>query len=368
MSLFNSIESLINVCQFTGLATFSMNLQTLKWESNSSLKVLAIIYLVFLFTILLIAIVFNNIFINYISEIQGVLFNIFLYINLLHAISVILEFWIKQNQQIKLMNLFLHLDNLLKQYFNEHIEYTRLQIMCRRIIFVWLCEISSLLITTILNYIGNPTDFMIPYLIVFFPGFVLSKLSYAYAVFLINLVHENICVMNNYIKSVSKQNGYYICEKYNKPLKTKHREWNHIFVSNTQLSSEILYNMKDIYSQIWEAILIIKRVVLWSMLIGLANDFFVLTFNLYWFASFLFFLRISLTAYFLLVVIILSNLGNMLFIANHCANLTKAVSWFQIEITLLYLSLIHKCLNSRWLFSNQIFITSHSIFRDRNTN
>lgn len=166
----------------------------------------------------------------------------------------------------------------------------------------------------------------LPYLCVFFPFLILSKLSYAYAVFFVRFVYENLDVMNDYIKSVSKQNGYYIRERSFGRNDSKHKKWNHFKHCKAQFSIETLHFMKSVYCLSWETITEIKSLTIWSMYLGLFNDFFVLTFNLYWFATFIFFETPTISAYFLLSVLIANNLGSLLFIAHNCSKIVEAVS------------------------------------------
>lgn len=327
MSLFASIKSFLLICQFSGLAPFSMNQSTLKWEPNPSLKVISILHIIYNAIILLIIPVFHSELINYSSSgVIVVLYSLLLLLNNTHAMFALLELYTKRDQQVKLLNSFQRLDVLLKQHLNQHIEYGKLKSTCRRIIIVWASEVSFLIICSVVNRIRSPKFITTLYLCLFYPSYILSKLSCGYAVFLVRMVHENLDVMNRYIKSINKQNGYYIREKMFNRNSSKHRDWNHSRASEIKLSIETLHSMKSIYGITWEAIITIRSLLFWSLILGFSNDFVVLTFNLYWFATFVFLRSYPITSYLVLSVLIATNFGNLLFIAHNCSKLVEAVS------------------------------------------
>lgn len=327
MSLFDSIKPLIRVCQLSGLTPFSMNKTSIKWESNHSLKVLSIILIVFVGTILLSGLIFRESIIDYKrSKIRNALVITFMVLNHINAIFALLELFKKRDRQINLLNLFESLDFLFKNRLNMHINYLKLKTACHRFIIVWICEISGLIISNIIIYIQTKDNYTIAFFIMLIPHYVLCKLSYAYAVLLVTLVYEDFSVLNQYIKSVTKQNGYYVCETFLNKNDFKNSKMDHFKNSKFHVNPEMILFMKSVYCDIWEASKEIENLTYWSLPIGCAYDFFVLTSNSYLFFLNLFTRSRNFPIYLLLLLLILSSLGSMLLIAHSYSRTVESVS------------------------------------------
>lgn len=159
----------------------------------------------------------------------------------------------------------------------------------------------------------------------FTPAYILSKLSCVYKVCLVTLIHENLKVLNKYIKSVSKRNRYYICETFSNP-NYKHRKIEFSRTSKVDMNPEMILLLKRLYCGTWEASTIIENLTYWSLPIGCANDFFVLTSNSYWFFLNLFTRSRNYTIYILLLLFMSTSLGNMILIAYNSNRSAQNVS------------------------------------------
>lgn len=328
MSLFDPIWPVIQICQLSGLAPFSMNQTTLKWESNPALKILSIILICCMCSILLNTIIFNDYFIDYsLASNRVVLFNLFLFLNHLHAFSVLVELFKNRNQQINLLNMFEDIDFSLRQHLNMNVDYGKLKASIRQIIIVWMCEVAALLISDILLLIQIQDKYHLRYFSVFIPPYILCKLSYAYSMTLVTIGQENIDVLSKYLRSVSKQNGYYISDtiSHRKDSNCNKRKWN-INESKMNINLKTLLFMKEIYSKIWEAFRSVQNLMYWSYPIGLSNGLFVLIFNVYLLTFNIFVYNRATFLYLFFVLHIASDLINMLLIAKICSKVVKSVS------------------------------------------
>lgn len=328
MSLLNSLQPLIQVCQFLGLAPFSMNQTTLKWESNHSLKFISMIIITVNATILLVGIIFNHIFIDHkFSTIYVTLVAVLFSLNQTHAMIALLELFMKSDRHIQLFNKFERLDFLFKQHFKMHVNYTTLKRSCHRIMMVWICEFSSLLIMDIITNANSKSNYDLYYALAFHPSYILSKLSYAYFLILVSLVHENLEVLNKYLKSLIKPYGYYVNETFSNQNKLKHEKKKFFHLSQMNLSPETVLFMKEVYWNIWEASTTISNLMRWSLAIGLSYETFYLIYNAYNFVEGMFIVENhSSIIYIFLVLIITIALGNVLFIAVNCSKIGESVS------------------------------------------
>lgn len=281
MTLFNSIKSLIQICQFSGLTSYSLNQKTMKWESNPYLIILSIVIIIYNGFAFIITIAFNETFVNHKNAtFRVILTSLVLSWTHVHALSALVEFHMKRNEQIKLLNMFESLDHLFKQQLNMHADYSKINKTCRRIIAAWLFVIGWFFITLTFYCIQSENKRMIAFTCSYIPSFVLCKLSYAHSILLVSLVSENIDVLSKYLKSETKANGYYISETFLREPTSKRT--NFPKTSQVNLQPEKLLFMKDIYSHIWNATRTTQNLMCWSLAIGLSNEFFILLFNSYW--------------------------------------------------------------------------------------
>lgn len=324
MSLFESIKPLIQICQFLGLAPFSMNSTTLKWEQNVSLKVFSIIFIVGNGTVLVCGLILNDSVVNHKDmKMRVILMNIFIISCQTHAMFALVEFYLNCDKQVKLLNTFEQLDLLMKQQLNMHIDYVKLKRTCHRIILVWICEICALLSTDLFSYQQTKNKYNLIYIFIFIPSYILSKLSYAYIMMLVSLVHENIDVLNSYLILVTKQNGYYVCE-HRSDLKQKKRKFSN--TSKVNLNLEKLLFIKNTYCEIWQAAIKVQNIIYWSFPIGCTKDFYVLLFNSYWLSISIFINSIPITSYAIITILVAGDMGDLLFLAHNFNKAAEIVS------------------------------------------
>lgn len=336
MSLFETIKPLIRICRLAGLTPFSMEWRTL--NSSVFLRRLSNIFVVCIVIFMFVIILFNEVFISYkeYSPLQRVFLTLYMLLNHLHAVVALVEFYLKRQNQIDLFNRFEKFDFSLKQNLKMHIEYSKLKVTCWRFIFGWICGICAFAFPVILSAIQDKSEYLIYYtiyLLVFLPSSMVRKLSYVYSMMMVTLVHEYINLLNNYLKSVNKRNGYYICPTFsnqkNSLLKNEHSDHRKDYID-----AEMLVFIKRSYCNIWESAQKIQNLMYFSIPIGLSTDMFVLILYSYWAFLCLFLPGWDQIAYYLLPIMnITMNLGYVVFLANNCNRAAESVSWNICEIT-----------------------------------
>lgn len=328
MFLSDSIKPVIQICQFAGLFPISTSRNKTKWQPNSFLKFLSIIYIIVAVLILLTITTFPHLFLYYDkhSEVSLVLWFCLLLFNHLHAMFALIELFLKRNHQANLLNLFESIDNILKEHLNDHINYGKLKSKCFQIVFLWFWEMAGFVICDMISYIRTKNNNQLRYLSIFLPFYILGRLSYAYAILLVILTHECLDVMNTHLKSINKQNGYYICERFIDQKCLKYAKWNSLMRSRIQLNTHTLHLMKLIYCEIWKTNYAIKYLNTWSLHFGIWNEFFVLLFSLYWFVSSLFLTSWTFVSYLVWSSLVIPNIINILFICHHYSKVVNSVS------------------------------------------
>lgn len=327
MSLFNSIKSLAQLCQFAGLAPISLKQNSLKWESNQSLMGLSIVFLVYSIVIIIIVASNSSTFVDYgDNEASNVLFILLLFFNQFHTIFALLELLSKRSVQIELLNAFGMMDKSLKQHIDEHIDYTALKRKCRLIISFWFCEFSSILVCYLVNAYYLEDRQALAYICVYIPSYILNKLSCAYQIMLITIIHEKFEVLNKFLKSVNKKNPHRICDRFSRQKDLMQMKWNYLIQNELGLHIDTLHSLKRAYGQLWTASTKVKSLSVWSFHFGLSNEFIVSVFNLYFLTMSIFFILYPLPTYMLLCVVIVNNMCNLLFVASHCKQIAEDVS------------------------------------------
>lgn len=328
MSLFDSIKPLLGMCQYIGLAPFLINKITLKWKPSLVFKRFSIMFITFTVLLILSAIIFSNIYITQSQpKMYRVLLIIFMFLNHSHALFVLLEFSIKRDEQINLLNMCEMLNFSMKKNLNMNIDYKRLRSVCRNSVLVWIFDIAALLITDAVICIQRKNVETILYLCFFLPSFLISKLGYVYYVTYVTLVEVNIEVVNKYLKSVSKQNGYYIYCNLNR-FGNNHEQKRicHLTENDFCIETRILAFIKQSYSDIWRVATSVNNLIYFSLPIGISHIIFDLIFNSFWFSVCLFNKSQDVAVYFYQMISIIRDLNDILFIIRHCNKACQTVS------------------------------------------
>lgn len=331
--MFDSIKSLIQMCQFSGLASISLNQDTNTWELNSTLKVISITWIIFSGAILILTFIFNDTFVDYENtKLQIVLFAMLISFSHFQAVFAQFESLLKRKQYAKLLNRLEHLDHLLRHYANIQIDYGRVKKATRRFIIFWFAENFFLVFGAFYLYWQVRGSYTMGYLCMLLPSYAVSKLSYAYSMMLVSIIYENIDALSKYLKSSIKQNGYYLSETYLNRDNFKYKKWHLMKTSRHNLNADTLLQMKLIYSEIWEATRSISDLNYYSFPFGIANDLFVLTFIWFW-IFLIVYNQLHISSYYtFLCIFITNNLTNILIIAHHCSQITEAVSSTHINL------------------------------------
>lgn len=249
------------------------------------------------------------------AKIRKVLFFLLLIANQITAIFALLELSIKYDKQVKLWNTFEKLDILMKFHLNMNINYTNLKNKCNLLLSVWFFQGLLLVFFTVLSKLQTKNGTETSYTMAFCPSYLFTRISFAYSIMLIIIIHEQLDVLNKYLNSVNKQNNF------------KRSKWSKLIQNNSNyLNIEAIHSMKKIYCQIWNATEIMKNLTRWTLAIGLSNEFFVLNFNLYSIVTCLFYQFLPISRFLMLLVFVGNNLCNLLFVGHYSNKILEDVS------------------------------------------
>lgn len=208
-----------------------------------------------------------------------------------------------------------------------HINYKKLQAKTYCIIILWICEVSAAMITDVFAYFQTKDPYSILNTSLWSLPFILSKLSYAYLVLLITLVYENLNVLNRFLKSVIRQNGYYVCEHFESSrIQQKNKQINGLSEIKSAVNADMIHFL------IWQTSRIIGNLMTWSMPIICVHDFISITSNSYFLVSSFFTQSLNTTVYLHVTTIVIGQLANIVFIAHHCGKAVEAVLMNKIHL------------------------------------
>lgn len=325
MTLFDSIKPLMRICQFFGLAPFTFDRKTQKWQQNSISIYLSVAFILSNILALFGLLFFNDTLIDHRRKRILILLQIFeLAWNYMQAVCVVLELLLKRHQQMKLFNMLETLDILYKHHLNMHIDYSKLKRISRRIVIVWICEILLYVLSDSFYYTQGNNIFVLIFELLFTPPYVISKLCYGYSIILVSLINEYIVVLNVYLKSITKQHGYYI--RGNVVHKSKNKRTDGTGVDKTYIHPEMILFMKNVYGRLWEGTIAIKEIMYFSLATRLVNDFIILIINCYWEFLQLFVLTDHWSAILVLSAYILCLLAQIFFVTYNYQTAVNKVS------------------------------------------
>lgn len=330
MSLIESIKPLIQICQLFGLAQFSVDKSTSKWQLSSKLKCWSIVFIIFNGIILLTAFIFNDLFTDYrnynSSKIRTFLNVLLMSLSHMNALLLLLEAFIKRDQYMEFLETIEYLEFLYKQHLDTQLNYKRLKTSCRRFIILCISSVVGLVISNTIAYVQTKSPFFIRYLFVIFLSFSSVKLGYIYLQLLISLIVENLNVLNIYVKSVTKKNGYYLRENYPKKTQFAKHRINHFVSNEYELDPKILRLLRIAYAKIWTASLQVQNLMYYSLPFGFSNLLFALTFVCYFVFMKIFLNADNLLATLPLLIIISIELIAVFSFAFTCNKVTESVS------------------------------------------
>lgn len=322
MVLLDSLKSLIKLCQFFGLAPFAQSKKNPKWKQNRTNATFSIAFLVIIGLNFLLCLIFNGIVIDH-NE-SGLIVAIYTYsiiIICVHAFVVLAENFYKRNQHIKLFNLFVKLELILKQYHEIGLDFVGVSRFLHRSILCWALGTFGLSGLNILVLIktrdANDFYFFVTYAL---PSFI-SKLSYIYSMVLVNMLSKNTDALIMFMRSLDNDAKHQ--KRFEVRRCTYRRSRRH---ENNLYTIEFLRKCQIL---IWKASSILNHTFYWSLSIGLLNEFSVLIFNCFFFMQLF---KTPPEAGFISILSVVSltimNLFNIIYITSTCGNAVQAVIFF----------------------------------------
>lgn len=334
MFLHDLIKLVFQICSIFGLISFRFNKNTQEWESSPLLKGLVIISMIINGCLFVFFIVFNeSIIIGTESKIKDHLYVFLVILNQFQAIVMIVELFVKREISIKLLYLFEILDSSFKECFKMHLDYKRIKKSL--LYFVTLCFAGAILLAAadLLHFIqGEDMRILYLMLIFVFPN-ILNKFSYVISFILLTLVEQSIDVLHKYIKSVTKQNSYYISEISLNNLKSNGKNWKEVQLDEIDMKQLLV--IKQLYSLIWEASNEINYLMQWTLSVGFANEFYVLIFSSFFLILGVMSIEEHTIGFHMLVSIwILIIMTHFVAMASICIKISESVSSMTILLNL----------------------------------
>lgn len=325
MSMFESIKPLLRICQMLGFAPFSVNKNTLKWELDSNLKIWSIICIILNGIILLNGLIFFDLFVNYSgysgSKIRFILNILLIFLSHLIAMFALLETFIKREQIVQVLNKIENLETFYKDKLCLTVDHLRLKNNCRRYIMIWFSEIIGVALINTSGYILTNSIFLIRAFFIFILSYALFKLMYFYLMMFVSIINCHLEVLNKFLESIAKENGYYIRDW----VPNQHRKKIIPFVrSKIDLDPETLSLLRVAYTEIWTVSVQVQNFFHWTLPFGISYEFYFLTFFGYMTFIILFLNLGGITPVSVIRMLVFFN--SLIVFAQTCSHSTEYVS------------------------------------------
>lgn len=244
----------------------------------------------------------------------------------LRAFVNLFESTVKQNQHLKIMNLFRELEKMFENIIEYRVRCRFIKNTCYKFMLIFIIELFVLSTVRIWIAIhsGNSFDFYF-WMAYAFPHF-LTRLGQMQVMTYILVIRQKVLMLSEYSQKMAKMYELSERELFASRAVIKVRSWpaNH---SARKIDESVIYRVQKMHRLIWESSVIVNDIAYWSTPIGFFNDFFILILNTFWFVVFLLddydtpievFLFISLW--------IFSTLKSILFATINCEITNSSVS------------------------------------------
>lgn len=319
MVLLKHLLTLTKIFQILGLAPFSYSVSTSKWETNRSLECITFIFIIVITNTTALPIIFNESFIDYNSEdrISAIISNVMLVTINLHAFCALIENFLKRHRYTKLLNSFRKLEKSFNKTASVRLKYKVIQRMFRNFLIFGSFEVSFLLVLKWFAFLNDADQRGQLFLIIYLIPFIVSVLSYIQAIAYISLLFRIIEAFDRFTDGLVAKSNVSVNRWFATPAR---------FRKNTVDERDLIF-LKYIFCLIFECSTIINNLTYWSLPIGIVNELFLLTFNVFWIIGSFFENGPFNTALivFCTVWITMTSL-NILFITTNCERARNQVS------------------------------------------
>lgn len=178
MSLYDSVKSLLRICQFCGISPFYVGKKNkLTWQERPLSKILPLVHVIFSGLIFLIVLLWPNFFLNQSDyKLRQVLFFLLLIGNHIPVMIAPLELYIKWDKQVEFWNIFGKLDYLLNYHLNQQINHRHLKNGIYRVIVAYFCECFFLIFFGVIIKLQTNQTYKTSYMCIFYPFYILSRI------------------------------------------------------------------------------------------------------------------------------------------------------------------------------------------------
>lgn len=186
---------------------------------------------------------------------------------------------------------------------------------------IWFSEIVGVALINTSGYIQTNSVFLIRAFFIFILSYALFKLSYLYLMMFVSIINCHLEVLNKFLESIAKENGYYMRDW----VPNQHRKKIIPFVcSNNELDPETLSLLRVAYTEIWAVSVQVQNFLYWTLPFGISYEFYFLTFFGYMTFIILFLNMGGITPVQLIRMLIYFN--SLIIFAQTCSRSTEYVS------------------------------------------
>lgn len=315
------------MCQLAGLSTYSYSESAGHWRFNPTLGLLNKLLIFLIMTTTTLTCVYQEKIIRR-DRGQSAVITIALLFTLinLRAFVNLFESSVKQNQHLKIMNLFRELEKLFENIIEYRVRCRFIKNTCYKFILLLIIELVVLSTVRIEIAIRSGNSFDLYFWIAYvFPHFF-TRLSQIQVMTYILVIRQKVLMLSEYSQKMAKMYELPKRELFASRAVINVRSWpaNHLAC---KIDESVIYRVQKIHRLIWECSVIVNDIAYWSTPIGIFNDFFILILNTFWFVVFLLDdYDTPIEVFLFLSLWILSTLKSVLFATINCEITNSAVS------------------------------------------
>lgn len=329
MSLAKSISSILKICQFGGLSSYSYSESAGHWRFNPIFGLLNKLLMILLMTSSIIICVYQEKIIRRDKGETAVL-TLRLWLIMIHfrAFVNLLESSVKQDQHLKIMNSFRELEKMFENIVEYRVRCRFIKNVCHKFIILLITEWVALFTIQMTMAIHSEDSFDLIFWIAYSFPYLFTRLSQMQIMTYILLIRQKVLMLSEYSQKMAKIHELPKRKLFATRAVIKVQSWpaNHL---GCTLDESAIYRVQKMHRLIWECSVIVNDITFWSAPIGIFNDFIILIFNTFWFVVFLLDDYETPFALFLFLFLwILSTLKAVLFTTINCEITNSAVSQY----------------------------------------
>lgn len=193
----------------------------------------------------------------------------------IHAIAVLIESFTKRSTQAKLLATFDEVEHIFANKLNYKIGKRRLRGRFHKFIIIWICKNATMAILVVLFLTYVFKWFKLYNAIVLFVPLYTNSLFYAQWMVYVDVIRFNIRRLSDCLSLMSDKKGT------DQPPTDGQIHRVRASPISTIDECERLTHLRECFSKIWHASILVNRCCRWSLFIGCGIDLYLLVINLY---------------------------------------------------------------------------------------